>query len=186
MFTKKASFRVILGNLAWAILAAGVAIALVYAASAQISATTKSLTEKKRAAFILQKQSERLAALRNDLATIGGNDAKLASAFPPDDNISAFLAALQSLASQNSVQQSVQAGTPSVTSITRDSITLSRIDYVTTLNGTVVTLVNYLKGFEALPYFSAVRSLTINAPSGWEGNSTITISASLYAKQSNL
>ena len=183
MFNKKTATRTILKNLARVGLAIILAALVVTFLGKQIAKTANSLTEKKKAAALLEKRSELIANLRTDLAVIGGNDAKIEQALPPDDNISTFLSTIQDLAGQNSVQQTIKIGTAAPSSINHDNTTLSQIDYLLTINGTVVTLIGYLKSLEGLPYFTYIKSISINAPSGWEGNSNISMSAQLYAKQ---
>ncbi len=186
MFDKKNSTRIILKNLGLGILAVGVTILAVFFMSREITKLSGSLVEKKAAAISLSKRSEEVAALRSQLAQVGDNASRLGSALPPDDNISGFLSTLDTLAQQDSLAQTVKVGTATPTSISRDGITLSQVDYSITLNGTIITLIKYLKDFEALPYFSAITSISINAPLGWDGNSSIIMQAQLYTKQGAL
>lgn len=185
MFTKKTSTRAILKNLLVALAALSVAVIVVIFMSNQITKIVGSLTEKKKAAFFLSMRTQILANLRADLEKIGANDKKLEQALPPDDNISGFLSTLKSVADQNGLQQNIQVSTPVALTVEGD-LSISQIDYTIALNGTVVTLEAYLKAFEAMPYFAAIRSFSINAPSGWEGNSSISIRGQIYARQSNL
>jgi Tfp pilus assembly protein PilO len=185
MFSKKTSTRAIIKNLLRAIASVCVASFIVYITSAQITATTNSIAEKKTASLFLQKRSQALADLRLELTEVGANDAKLARALPPDDNISEFLSTLKGLADKNSLQSSVQVSPPT-SLFQKGAVAVSGISYTVTLNGTVVTLERYLEGFEALPYFSGISSINITSPSGWEGNSSVSLGATLYARQVNL
>jgi len=184
MFDKKISTRTILINILWALLAVAIAGLVVFFTSQQITRTTLLLNQKRAAAYILENRSAAIQSLRSDLTQVGTNDTNLANAFPADDNISTFLGSLQALATQKSLQANIQVSTPVPTSLGNGGISVSEIDYSITLNGTAVSLIDYLKGFEALPYFAGVRSISITSPGGWDGNSTIVMQAVLYAKAS--
>src|SRR3989344_3127601 len=185
MFSQKTSTRIIVKTLLRAALAICGALLVVYGTSVQIAATTDSIAEKKTASLFLQKRSQFLANLRLELSEVGANDAKLARALPPDDNISEFLSTLKSLADWNSLQSSIQVNPPT-SLFEKGTVFVSGIAYTIAMNGTVVTLERYLEGFEALPYFSGISSISISSPSGWEGNSLISIGATLYARRTNL
>ena len=185
MFSKKTSTRVIIKNLLRAIAAVCGTLLVIYFTSGQITTTGNSTAEKKAASLFLQKRSQVLANLRLELSEVGANDAKLARALPPDDNISEFLSTLKSLADWNSLQSSIQVNPPT-SLFEKGTVFVSGIAYTIAMNGTVVTLERYLEGFEALPYFSGISSITISSPSGWEGNSSISIGATLYARRTNL
>src|SRR3989344_4822231 len=184
MFSQKTSTRIIVKTLLRAALAICGALLVVYGTSVQIAATTDSIAEKKTASLFLQKRSQFLADLRLELSEVGTNDAKLARALPPDDNISEFLKTLQDVANRNSIQSSVQVGLPAPL-FEKETVAVSGVAYTITLGGTVVTLERYLEEFEALPYFTGISNINISSPSGWEGNSSIAVGALLYARQTN-
>jgi len=185
MFSKKTSTRIIIKNLLRAVAAVCGTLLLAYFTSSQITTTGNSIAEKKAASLFLQKRSRILADLRLELSEVGANDIKLARALPPDDNISEFLSTLKSLADQNSLQSSPRVDPP-ISLFEKGTISVSGIAYTITLNGTVVTLERYLEGFEALPYFTGISNMSISSPSGWEGNSSISVGATLYARRTNL
>src|SRR3989344_261678 len=137
MFSQKTSTRIIVKTLLRAALAICGALLVVYGTSVQIAATTDSIAEKKTASLFLQKRSQFLADLRLELSEVGANDAKLARALPPDDNISEFLSTLKGLPDRNSLQTSIQLSPPT-SLFEKGAFSVSGIAYATTLNGPVV------------------------------------------------
>ena len=59
-----------------------------------------------------------------------------------------------------------------------------KTDFNIALTGTVVTLGNYLRQFEQLPYLAKITSIMVSAPAGrgWEDASTFSIIGTLYVK----
>lgn len=184
MFTKEISTRIILLNALKVVLAVFIAGALIFVASGQITKITNSLAEKKRAAVYLQKRSQALASLRVGLGRIGQNIDKIEHVFPPDDNINEFLKVMRDAGNKNGFNASIQAGTPSPT-LTKGSLVVTAVPLSISMNGSVKTLPEFLGNVESLPYFTGIRGISINAPSGWENGASISAQAVLYAKQTN-
>lgn len=171
-------------NLLKAAATAIAAVFLVLFLSGQISKISESIVKNKRTTFLLEKRTETLSELRNNLKIIGDNEKKIEEAMPPVDNILDFVAALEAVASENSLQQSLKFGTP--VQVTAGQI--YSIDYYVTLNGNVVTLLNYLKRFEQLPYVTGISRINLQAstPRGWEDDSSVSIQGKLYVRQNGL
>jgi hypothetical protein len=175
MFTKKQLLMMILKNLLKASLAAAFAIAVIVFTGGQIGKISNSLVEQRTATFILEKRNETISRLAEDFKKIGGTDEKIKNAFPPVDNILDFVAALENLSVQNSIQETHSFGTPSET---RDSI-----DYGINMSANIFSLINYLKSFEKLPYFTGVSGISLSAQgNGWEGNSLVSLKARVYTR----
>ena len=173
MFNKKQLIFSILRILAKAGIAVVVAAVVVGFSSRQISKISDSLAEQRAAVFTLERRNETVSQIREDFKIIGNADAKIEAAFPSRDNIIEFVTALERTASQNAVQQSLSFGVPVNNSI----------DYGINLTANINTLINYLKTFEKLSYFTAVSSVNLSASSaGWESNSSISMRAKVYAK----
>ncbi len=173
MFNKKQLILTILKILAKAGIAVVVAAVVMGFSSRQISKISDSLAEQRAAAFTLERRNETVSQIRDDFKIIGNADAKIAAAFPSRDNIIEFVTALEGVASQNAVQQSLSFGVPVANSV----------DYGINLTANINTLISYLKTFEKLPYFTAVLSIGLNSPSGgWENNSSVSMRAKVYAK----
>lgn len=182
MFKEKELILIISRNLLKSAITAIIAVFVVLFLSGQISKISESIVKNKRTAFILEKRNETISNLRNDLKLIGDNERKIEDAMPPVDNILDFVAALENLASQNSLQQSLKFGTPSQVVAGQ----ISSIDYYITLNnGNTATLLNYLKRFERLPYVTGISTINLQALTarGWEDNSSVSIQGKIYVRQ---
>jgi len=91
----------------------------------------------------------------------------------PADNILSFMGALENLAQKQSLSQNLSFSDPNG----------KAIDYTVTLNGNLITLINYMKDFENLPYFSSIYSLEIRSGQfGWLDNSSIAMKARLNVR----
>jgi hypothetical protein len=126
MIKEKKLFLIIGWNLLRATLSVLVAIFIVLFSTQKISKISESMMENKRTSFILEKRNEVIAELRKNFQLIGDKDKKIKEAIIPTDNILDFVAILESLASQNSLQQSLKFGTPALA--VND---VSSIDYYT-------------------------------------------------------
>lgn len=184
MFKEKELFLTIARNLFKAVLSTIIAILVVLFLSGQISKVSGSIVENKKTSFILQNRTEVVSDLRNDLKLIGEKDKKIEEATLSTDNILEFVAVLESLASQNSLQQSLRFSTPVPVANTEG---ISSIDYYLTLNGNILTLLNYLKNFEKLPYITGISAINFQTltDKGWEDNSSVSIQGKLYVHQNN-
>ncbi|MEK7149896.1 MAG: hypothetical protein AAB757_02920 [Patescibacteria group bacterium] len=184
MFNKKQIIVIVSKHLVKAALAAVIASVIIFIISGQISKIGNSLSEKRKLSLILQKRSETTEKIRENFKIIGDNEQKIKNSLPRTDNILDFIAALESLASKNAVQQSYRFGVPTVF-INQNNLNVASIDYNLNLTGNIVILINYLKDFENLPYFTGISSISVSSPPdrGWEANSSISIQAKLYARQ---
>lgn len=173
-----------LGNiLGKSILAIVLASIIVSFLMKEISKISNSIMENKKASFILEKRSEIIQNLKKDFQLVGDKDKDVEEALIPVDNILNFVAATESLANQYSLQSSIKFETPTLVSGNIYSINYSLI-----LNGNIFTLINYIKSFEKLPYFSGIVSINYQSLTerGWEDNSSINIKGKIYVKQNNI
>lgn len=162
------------------------AIIIIFFFSNRISKVSNSLAEKKKISFILEKRNSNLEKIKEGFSALEESafDGKniIEEALPPINNILGFTSALKDLASQNSLQQSLKFSSP-IPLQEVGKINIYSIDYAITLNGGISSLINYLKSFEKMPYFSGISEITLNAPpTGWESNSSILMKAKLYAQ----
>lgn len=181
---KKLHFpRVIVKKVLSATVVTALALVIVTLAAKKIDSIAKKIQQQRVASEVLSKRNETFSKLRDEFRIVADNDQKVLDAFPSVDNVLNFIASLESIASTNSLAQSVKFSTP-LPQATDGGLALMSIDYDVTLNGNVVTLLTYLKSFEQLPYFSSMSSLSITSSNslGWEGDSVITYHAKLYAR----
>lgn len=161
-----------------------VAVILVIFVSKQITKIANSLQEKMVLSSVLERRNETSLKLREDFKKVGEKDKKIEAALPSADNILEFVGILESLAKGHSLNQTVKFNSPVPLAAAVNDLKLSSIDYNIVLDGNISTLVDYVKDFEKLPYFSGISSITVNAtpPEGWGGKSSIFIQAKLYVK----
>lgn len=167
------------------LIAAGIALAAVWFFSREITRISNSMAEKTALTSLMESRNDIILKLKNDLEPIGNKKVKIEQALPPADNILEFIGALESLAAKHSLTQNIKFSSPiPLAAVAGESLNFYSIDYNLTLNGSVSTLILYLKDFERLPYFSGVNSFTLNAqaPNTWSDNSVISIQAKLYVK----
>jgi hypothetical protein len=151
------------------------AIFIVIFSSKQIQKISVSLAEQRLASFILEKKSETISQLTKDFKLIGDAEDRIKNAFPPVDNILDFVSAMENLLIQNSIQGTASFNSPPESG--------EYIDYNISLNAGVGFLINYLKGFEKLPFFTGITSINLNAQGGgWDGNSAVSIRSRVYTR----
>ncbi len=184
MTNKKRLFLIILKQLSVAVAIGAVAVVAVYFLRLRIEKIGDSLIEKKQLSFFLDKKSEVLANLKEDMKIVGDNDKKINDAILPADNILEFVAAVDNLSSQNSTQHTLTFNNPVAVAMLPGGSNLYAIDFSISLTGTVYTVASFLKDYDKLPYFNSITGLAVNAPAdkGWEGVSTVTIQGRVYAK----
>ncbi|MDD4901647.1 MAG: hypothetical protein PHE24_00760 [Patescibacteria group bacterium] len=167
-----------------ALLAIILAVTINFFTGKAINKISDSLSQKEKLSRTLTLRIENIQQLKNSLTLLGDNDQKIRDVYPPADNILAFVSALESIAKQNSLQQNLRFGnfTPTTDA---GGISVVKTDYTINLNGTINTLSAYLKQIEKLPFATAIGSINLLAPppNGWNGNSSITINGTLYARQ---
>lgn len=174
MFNRKQLIIKILKNLLKAGVAVLVAVIVIFFSGRQISKISQTVSEQRISAFILEKRSETIFQLRDGFKVIGNADKKIEESLPLAENILGFVAGLENLASQNSVQQILSFSVPA------DKV----IDYNINLSANISVLINYLKNFEKLPYFTGISSINLSASSvgGWEENSAVSLKAKVFIR----
>jgi Tfp pilus assembly protein PilO len=183
MFTEKQLLYKILTNLAMVFGVLIVALIGIGIFSGQISKISDSVYEKQKIALLLSRRNENLTMLKGNLARVGTADVQIENAFPTTDNILEFVSAMETLANQYGVRQTLRFGNATPLPEFAESFPLSTLDYSLTLNGNIGLLISYLEDFEKLPFITAIQSMSINAGSnGWVNESQISIAAKLYIK----
>lgn len=184
MFNEKKLLLHIVKNALVAVAAILGAIVITSILSRQIARISNSVFEKQTVALMLEQRTENLFKLKEDLQRAGTVDARIENALPAPDSILEFVGALESLASQRSLTQSVRFGNVVPSPMGSPDMPLSFIDYGLSFSGNIIILQNYLEDFEKLPFFTGVTAFNISSsePTGWFGNSQIGIEAKLYTK----
>lgn len=182
MLEKKKIIIKISNNLIRAAIAAVAAAIIISFASKQISKINYSSAEKKRLTAIIEKRSETITKIKNDLVVIGNGEEKIKNALPGIDNILNFVSALENTANKNLLQSSYKFGIPAPY-LKQENLEILSVNYNLNVNGTISTLISYLKDIEKLPYFTNIESVNFNSHAGWDNNSTISFQAKLFVKQ---
>ena len=149
----------------------------------EIETITSSIALNNKLESELKKRTELVGTIQEGARIIGSNDILISNAFIPSNNISEFMTALDLIAANNKTIQSYKFETPTQ-SMVSEPIQLSSIAYSNTLTLSSKDLVNYLKNFEELPYFTKIESLNISSQNenGWSEPSSVTFKASLITK----
>lgn len=181
---KKAVAKVILRQVAKASVAVIIAMLVIGVFSNKIAAIQQSLTTKRQLSYLLESQVRTTEDLKSAAKLLGNNDKRIETSLPPSENILDFVAILETLANQNSLQQTLKFETPTTYVEPASGLELQKINYNATINGNVFTLINYLRGFEKLPYMTRVRAVGVTSTidKGWEKEATVNISAEVYTK----
>jgi len=182
MFTTKNFFALVGKHLLVAFVAVLIAILTVFFLSSQITKTSDSVVKNRQLAASLSERTALLSNLKRETDLIGTNDQRIRQAFVPLNNILGFVAILKSIALKNGVTQSYNFSNISPTG-TGTLFNTTTISYQNTISSNLPILINYLKDFEKLPYFTEIHSVTINSSQGnWINGATVTYSASVAAE----
>jgi hypothetical protein len=180
---KKQVLIIVARHLGVAALAVILALIMVTLASRAIVKIGDSLYQKEKLSKLLSIRANNMQQLKKSLEQIGGNGEKMYKIYPPADNILEFVGALESLASQNSLKQTLSFS-QFLPDTDASAIARGKINYTINLNGTIFTLKAYLQQLEKLPFATKLGALNLLASPahGWEGDSTITLNGTLYVK----
>jgi len=160
----------------------------IYFFGSQVSQMSKAAKEQRTAVFILEQRNQTSNMLQEGFKLIGEGDKNLENAFIEVENITEFIVALEKLSRTNGTAQVLQFGIPAPfiipneNEIKENGLNILKIEYTIILEGNSKLLVDYLKDFEVLPYFTGASS--VNAASsakGWQENAKIQLRSILYA-----
>jgi hypothetical protein len=145
---------------------------------------SSSLQQKDRLSKVLAMRVDNIQQLKNSLALLGDNDKKIIAVYPSTDNILDFVSALESLAKQTSVKQTLRFANFSPF-IEAGGASINETNFTINLTGTVTTLKAYLQQLEKIPFVTKIGTINLLAspPNGWNGDASITINGTLYAQQ---
>ncbi|MBI5401164.1 MAG: hypothetical protein HZB12_03575 [Candidatus Yonathbacteria bacterium] len=183
MFTTRNLLMLIGRHAAIALGAVAVAVIAVYFLAREIAHVSDGVVQNRHLVATLEKRTELFSTLARDAQIVGTNDTLVEHAFISSDNILEFISALESLALKNGAVESFHFETPVPAPIS-SPFPLSTIGYSNSLTLDIAGLVNYLKDFDTLPYFTKITSLAITSEgaTGWRGASAVSLHATLYTK----
>lgn len=182
MFTTKNLLKIFSKHILIAfgfILIATISITILSGKIIQLSKTT---AESRNMAASIREQASLLSSLKHEADIIGNNEEIIEGALIPSNNILTFVSAIESLALKNNISQKFHFSPPVVAPI-GSPIPVNIINFQNSFSGNTNILVNYLKDFEKMPYFTQINSLNISSADGNVMTSAnISFSASVYAK----
>jgi len=183
MFTNKNLLILIVKNIAISLLVIIITMVTIYFLKKEINNVTSKIALNNQLESELKKRTELFGTTEADAKIIGNNDIQIDNAFVPSNNITEFMSALDTIATNNKTVQIYRFESPIQSSIT-DPIKLSSVSYSNNLTLNIKGLSNYLKSFENLPYFTKIESFNISSQnkSGWTEPSNITFKAVLLTK----
>lgn len=146
----------------------------------EIKTASANLVKQKQFEYLLSNQASEIEILNFNNALMATGKNAIERALFKGDEIVEFLGSLETLAGSNALTQSVHFNAPQVS----ENPSISSVDYTININGNIFTLLQYLRDFEKLPYFTHVSAVNIKAGEfGWTGDSAITLSARLYIRK---
>lgn len=159
----------------------------IYFFSKQINKINSTMAEKKEMDYLISNRDQVNNKIRVDFQTVDENyQQKINDALPSVFNILPFVDSLDSLAKKYSFNQTTNFSQPSPILDNNGSLKLTVINFNLNIQGTnAENFTSFLKDFEKLPYFTSINSISYLSAGkvGWQENSTINISGSVYARQ---
>lgn len=164
-----------------------VALVVVVVTSNHIAKISAEIQKNKRQAYVLEKRNETVGKIRQDLDLVGETKTLIKKGFPPFDDILEFKGRLDTLANQNSFQQSSKFQDPQALTDDPQGIPIGVIDYTISGTGSISLFIQYLAQFESLPYFTSLTSFSITANSGpnWDSDSSISFQGRAYLSKNS-
>lgn len=184
MFTTKKLYTIILRNLFIALFFIVASLLCVLWTSKKIETLTETISLNQKLKVQLKERSELISVLEKDVQIVGNNNIIIKESFVPAENISSFINDLDKLAAQNSINQIYRFETPKPSDLS-GLIQISSINYTNNMTTDLTSLLNYLKNFENMPYFTKIEGINISSQDkalGWLGQSSVSFKAVLLTK----
>jgi hypothetical protein len=159
----------------------------VYFLGKQIKKINFAMAEKKEMDYLISNREQINNRITTDFSLVDRSyQEKINDALPSVFNILPFVDALDSLAKKYSFEQTTNFSPPVPAPEISGPNTLMAINFNLNIQGSNVdNFISFLKDFERLPYFVTINNISYlgSGKVGWQENSTINISGSLYARQ---
>lgn len=183
MFTTKNLFTLVGKQLLIALVVLVIALGAVIVLSAQITKVSNEAMKNRHLAAQLGERTALLSNIKHENDLIGTNDALIKHAFIPTNNILEFVGVFENLAFKNGLTQAYNFSYPTPMA-PAGSFPLAALSYQDTISSANVSaLINYLKDFDRLPYFTKIDSLSISAGGAdWRTAGTVSFSATVLAE----
>ena len=183
MFTVKNLLMLIGRNLLITLAIVSITIISIFFFSKEMTRISDTVALNHKLEKELKQRTELLGILEKETQVVGTNDQKIENAFIPSDNILAFINALDALALKENIKQAYHFGTPTASSVSAP-FPIATISYGNSITSNISGIINYLKEFEKLPYFTKIDNIAITSQdkAGWSAQSTTSMQAILYTK----
>lgn len=133
--------------------------------SREIEDVTDAVTQNRKLAATLSERTTHITQLTKDAQVIGDNAERIQASFVPSDNVTEFIAALESLGQKNGVQQTFRFDSPTPAAIA-STFPMQTVAYSNIVTSNLPTFIKYMKDFEDLPYFTRIDTISISASGG--------------------
>jgi hypothetical protein len=184
MFTQRNLINYILKSAAVTVsmlVVAGVAVTVL---SSKISTIGTSIQQQKILSAKLETQSEYYTNLKSQNAMLVATTPRIQAALLPTNNVLEFVGAVESTAARHSITHTMRFDTPVILNQTlgEPAVSIAQIDFNIGLQSNMHTLVEFIKGFEKLPYFARFNSITFTAQGqkGWKDTSQVSIKGTAF------
>lgn len=151
-----------------------------------INNNVNAIIKERALAQRLQVENDVASKLVADYNTVAASQSEIQRAFPPENNILEFVAAIDSIAAKHSLPHSIHFDSPIKTGKTLESPSqpLTQVTFNLSLQSNIYIFDEFLKDLEHLPYFVNITSISITSqtPKGWMDTSNITIQGILYTR----
>ena len=186
MFKDKFTIRILIKVLI-TLAVIGLSAIIINLLSKQINKINITLSEKKEMDYLISNREAVNNRIKTDFLNVDPDyQTKINNSLPSVYNILSFVDAMESLSKKYSFRQTLTFNQPVPVSNIAGPTPLTLISFNLTIEGTNIdNFINYQKDFEKLPYFASIDSINYQGAgsNGWQDNSTINISGSLYAHQ---
>lgn len=153
----------------------------------KITTISKKIQEKKIISYNLNNRDLNSAKIREELARLDQNwQNKVQAGLPFIDDTAPFVDSIDSLGRKYGLSGSINLSAPEILPKVDGQLPIDRFTYSLALsNANLNTLINYLKDFESLQFFSGVNSISIGADgaTGLNGQITANLSGNLYVRE---
>jgi hypothetical protein len=159
----------------------------VYIFSKQIKKINLTMNEKKEMDYLISNREAVNNNIKADFMSVDPSyQDKISGAIPPVYNILPFVDSLESLSKKYSFTQTVGFSQPVPAVDVNGPLKLMVITFninISEINADNFIL--FLKDFENLPYFASINNISYLSAgkSGWQENSSINLTGSLYAHE---
>ena len=186
MTRKKIILKIII-DLLLTIVVAAAAWLLVSFFQKKITAISRKIQEKKIITYNLNNRDQNSAKISKELERLDKNWLAVVEAgLPYIDDTAPFVDSMESLRRKYGLSGSIELGAPELLPKTAGQLPIDRFAYKLVLtDGNLNTVINYLKDFERMQFFTGLNSLSFNSDDVKGINSKINanISGLLYVRE---